>query len=1145
MNSFKQIENKLEVFIKKYYVNALIKGVILFFAIGLLYFLFTVFLEHVLWLSTTARAVLFWTFVLVELALLLKFIAIPLTKLFKLQKRIDYSDASKIIGNHFPEVNDKLLNVIQLHQSENPSELLLASIENKSIQLEPIPFKLAINLKSNLKYLKYAAIPVCIVVISFFTGNFGWFNDGYKRVVNYQTAYEPPAPFQFFVVNESLSTIENKNFVLRVVTQGKAIPSNVEIKYNNETYFLKQLEPGVFQYEFSQPKSNIEFNLFANTIYSKPYTLNVISAPTLLSFDMLLDYPAYTKKKDEVLKSIGNATIPQGTKVTWNLNTKSTTAVALTTKDSSYNFIDKKNIFTHSTKLYSTLDYSLSTSNAELKNYENLSFSINVIRDEHPVIDLQVKVDSLDHKTLYFYGQVSDDYGLTSLQLVYYPSGNDNNKQMKPLAITKSTFDEFVSSFPDNLDLEEGVSYDLYFEVFDNDAIHNYKSTKSKLFNFRKLTTDELKTEQLKEQGETINKLEDALDKLDRQDNELKELSKTQKEKSELNFNDQKKLENFLKRQKQQEALLKNFNKELKNNLEEFNKETEKKDPFKEALKKRLDDNAEQHEKDKKLNDELKKLSEKFKKEELTEKLEKLAKQAKNKKRSLEQLVELTKRYYVTKKAEKLKEDLENLAKKQEEQANKADNENKKEDQDKLNKDFEELQKELEDLKKENESLKQSLDIPDDKKTEEEIKKEQQEASKNLEEKENSEQQEAEKKEEDSDNKDAKKQQNTNAAKAKQNQKKAAQKLRKIGSSLSLPASAGGNEQISEDIDMLRQILDNLVLFSFDQEALMQQFNSIQVNHNEYAGYLRKQQGLKEHFEHIDDSLFALSLRQPKLSEKINEEITEVFFNIDKALGQFSENRLYQGVASQQYTVTAANTLADYLSDMLDNLSNQMSPTPGQGQGEESLPDIIKSQEQLKKDFEEALKKQEKGKKPGEKPNENSNKGKNGEKDGEDGDKGKGKSDDKGKSNPLGEGNNSEELNGELFRIFQEQQQLREALEKRLAKEGAKGVGENVLKQLEQVEQDLLNKGFTEQTLQKIKQLQHELIKLENATLQQGQDKKRQSKTNQNQYNNTTNNRVPDAKQYFNTIEILNRQALPLQSVYKKKVTDYFKIKND
>src|SRR6056300_354323 len=153
MDNFKIIQNKLEAFIRRYYTNELLKGAILFFAIGLLYFLLTLFIEHVLWLNTTARTILFWLFIAVELGLLVRFIFIPLAKLFKLQKGIDYQAASKIIGKHFPEVNDKLLNVLQLHQNQSTSELLLASIDQKSIELSPIPFKLAINFKKNLGYL--------------------------------------------------------------------------------------------------------------------------------------------------------------------------------------------------------------------------------------------------------------------------------------------------------------------------------------------------------------------------------------------------------------------------------------------------------------------------------------------------------------------------------------------------------------------------------------------------------------------------------------------------------------------------------------------------------------------------------------------------------------------------------------------------------------------------------------------------------------------------------------------------------------------------------------------------------------------------------------------------------------------------------
>ncbi len=1129
MNQFSNIQTKLEQFIAKYYTNELIKGAILFFSIGLLYFLATLLIEHFLWLNPAGRTVLFWLFIVVELFLFIKFIAVPISRLLKLQKGIDYLDASKIIGNHFPEVNDKLLNVLQLKQNEAESELLLASIEQKSAELNPIPFKLAINFKKNAKYLKYAVIPIIVLLLAFVTGKFNWFSDSYKRVVNYQTAYEPPAPFEFFVLNDNLQALENQDFKLIVKTAGDVIPESAQITFNNETYFLQQKGIGEFEYVFEQPKTNIQFNLTANEVNSKPYTLNVLEVPTLVSFQMVLDYPGYTKKRDEVLKSTGNAIVPQGTKVTWQLKAKSTDEVFLYSKDTLSFNKDKSNVFETSKRLYNRFNYNISTSNKNLKNYENLAFNIDVIKDEYPEMNLKSEIDSLDNQTLYFYGQVSDDYGLSKLEIVYYPFDNETDIRREAILINKSNFDEFVSSFPDNLNLTDGISYELYFEVFDNDA-NKYKSAKSSVFTYRKLTKEEEENKQLNEQNETIKDLEKSLEKFEEQEKDLKELSKTQKEKSELNFNDQKKLENFLKRQKQQEEMMQNFNKKLKDNLEDFQKENQEKDQFKEDLKERLDENQEQLKKDEKILEELQKLADKINKEEFTQKLEELAKQNKNQKRSMQQLLELTKRFYVAKKMEKLANELEKLSEEQEKQSEKSSEENTKEKQEELNKAFEEFQKQMDELKKDNEELKKPMDVPQDKLTEEEIKKEQQEATEDL-----------EKKEQSQDQKEKQDSQNS----AKQKQKKAAQKMKKMSQQMMSSMQMSGGEQESEDSEMLRQILDNLVLFSFDQEGLMDKFSSIEVNHNEYAKYLRKQQNLREHFQHIDDSLFALSLRQPKISEAVNKEITEVFFNIDKSLNQLSENLLYQGVSAQQYTITAANNLASMLSDSLDNMQMNMSGQ-GQGKGEEGLPDIIMSQEELNKQMKEGMEKGESGKPSegkdgkegeGEKRKEGDSKGKQ---------KGEGKQGENGEQQGEGErqGQN-EELNGELFRIYQQQAKLRQALQDKLGKQGESGLGKNLLEKMEEVELDLINKGFTNQTLQKMMQLQHQLLKLENATFQQGEDNKRKSETNKEQYNNSTNNKIPAIKKYFNTTEILNRQTLPLQPVYKKKVQEYFKQSND
>jgi len=146
------IYQKLEVFIKKYYTNELIKGAIFFVGLGLIYFLFTLFIEYFLWLKPIGRTFLFWIFVLVEFFLLARFIFFPISKLFKIQKGIDYKQASAIIGNHFSEVSDKLTNFLQLSNDQNQSELLLASIEQKANALQPIPFSNAINFRRNNKY---------------------------------------------------------------------------------------------------------------------------------------------------------------------------------------------------------------------------------------------------------------------------------------------------------------------------------------------------------------------------------------------------------------------------------------------------------------------------------------------------------------------------------------------------------------------------------------------------------------------------------------------------------------------------------------------------------------------------------------------------------------------------------------------------------------------------------------------------------------------------------------------------------------------------------------------------------------------------------------------------------------------------------
>ena len=1105
MSSIDLIYNKLEQFIRKYYTNQLIKGIIFFIGLGLLYFLFTLFVEYFLWLKPIGRTILFWLFVVVELFLFFRFICFPIFKLFKFQRGISYNQASKIIGSHFAEVNDKLTNFLQLADNAAKSELLLASIDQKATNLSLVPFSKAVDFKKSYKFLPLAILPILLFLLFFVSGNSSLITDSMKRVVNYSERYTPPADFSFIITNKDLKVNQGEDFILSLKTQGKVIPEQALIMLGNESYYLENIGNGVFQYRFEKPTKTQGFYIQANKVTSENYNLEVIEVPVIANFEMQLVFPTYLARKSEIIKGTGNAVVPEGTKVTWRVNTQTTDAVEWNSQQSIANFSKDNHSFLFSKNITENIDYQIITSNKNKKHYEKLNYKLSVIKDAYPTISIHTIPDSLGLDKNILIGEVADDYGLTKLQVVYYKKSNLKELKTRKLVINKGVFNRFHYNFPDGLDIEQGETYEFYFEVFDNDALHHFKSTKSAVFSHREATDEENKTENLKQQSENINSLSKSIKSQEKQISEIDKLKQLNKEKSEFDFKDQKKIDDFLKRQMQQEEMMQSYSEKLKKNLEEFNPEN--KDKQKELLEERLEKNKQESEKNKQLLEELKKLTDKIKKEELFDKIEKFQQKAKAQQKSLEQLVELTKRFYVEKKLEKITDDLDKLSKKQDKLAEQTKDKNTAEKQEDLNTSFEELQKELQELKKENDELKNPMDLPMDKKEQEQVKDDMQKAKEDL-------------------KKDKQDQ-------AKPKQKAAAQKMKQMSQKMKASSMQMKGQQLQEDAKMLRQILDNLLAFSFLQEDLMLDFKNLNRKSPAFSKNLKGQHNLKMQFKHIDDSLFALSMRNPMIGENINKQVGEIHYNVDKSIEQLADAILMKGISHQQYTITAANTLAEFLSNVQDDMQMQMQgmgsggqgmPSPGEGEGEGQLPDIIKKQEDLMKKMKEGIEKGE------------GEKGEKGEKPGGESGSGEGSSGQQGENGQDGEGDAEQ-----IYEIYKEQQMLREALSKQLQKQGKSGIGQNANRQMQDIEKQLLNKRFDNTVLQKMQNLKHELLKLDSAIKQQGDDDKREATTNLKEFNTSAKPLDSKLQEYLNSIEILNRDALPLQPVYNQKVQQYFK----
>ena len=1104
MNEFPKITQKLRQFSLKFYTNELIRGSILFFSFGIIYLFFILFIEYFLWLKPLLRTILFWIFIFVELFLLTKFILFPVFKIVGLKKGISFEESSKIIGRHFPEVGDKLLNILQLKQQSSQSDLLLASINQKSAALQPVPFVKAIDFSKNKKYLKYGLIPFFIWVLSSISGTNDALTKSLERVVNYKTAYSPPTPFSFLLISTKLQVVQGNDVAVAFKIVGSLLPDEVKIVFNNQQYFMQPTGFDTFTYTFSDVKENINFQVEANGVESDWYQIEVINTPVINNILLDIIYPIYLGKRNETIQNAGNFVVPEGTSIVWNITTSNAEKISFIENDQRSNF-DKvtSDKFQFSKKILKPFYYLISSSNKNLSDFENLQFYVNVIPDEYPTISVVSNIDSISRGIAQFAGQISDDYGFKKLQLIYYDKSNSLDKKTVDIPIASNNIQTFFYQFPKGISLVEGKNYELFFQIFDNDGVNGSKKSTSRAFQYRHKSSDEIEEELLKEQKNTIQNLEKAVQTQEKEQKQLETLQQDLQQKKNSNWNDQKKIENFIKRQEQYKEMMQRQTDKLQENLDEEKEQNQSLQDRKEALKERIQE-LKKSDKQQKLLDEIQKMAEKLNKEDLVEKAKELAQQNRQQQRSLEKTLELVKRFYVEQKTIHIASKVDELSKKQELVVNDSTNTISK--QKEIEKEFQEIEKELEEINNDNEKLKDPMELPDVDDDTNKINEELQNAQENLEKKE--------------------------SLKAKKNQQKSAQKMKEMSDKMRKSMMEIQGESMEENMDDLRKILENLVLFSLEQESLMKKFNQISTTHPDFGKELKKQNEIKKYFEHIDDSLYVLSMRVPTISIKIQNDLSTVHYNLDQSLDNFAENRFSQAISNQRYVMTSTNNLSDYLSNVLNNMKQNMSMQMRQGKGkssEFSLPDLIKKQQGLSKKMEDGMKKGEdngKGNTSVEIIGENKGDQKNGQKNGQ------------------GEGNQSDDLNGELYEIFKQQSELRQQLQDAINENDSdKPVGSNAkkaLKTMEQLENEILEKGFSSEVLQKMRQLNYELLKLDKAALNQGKDSNRKSNINQIVNERNSLKALEFKKQFYNQIEILNRQSLPLQQLYKNKVRTYF-----
>lgn len=232
--------------------------------------------------------------------------------------------------------------------------------------------------------------------------------------------FAPVAPFKFVVLNKSLSVVQGDDLKLDLKLDGDKLPSDVYIETSSNTFKLDKENISRFHYQFSNLQKSTIFRLTGNGFASIPYEIKVNLKPSLLHFDVELNYPVYLHKKNEQLLNAGDLTVPAGTTIKWQLHTQNATGILFDINNKHYSAIKAgEDVFEHIEKIYKNSFYKISPQNSTVSHGDSASYHLNVIADEPPAITVEEKSDSISSKALYFNGKIQDDHGFSSLTFNY------------------------------------------------------------------------------------------------------------------------------------------------------------------------------------------------------------------------------------------------------------------------------------------------------------------------------------------------------------------------------------------------------------------------------------------------------------------------------------------------------------------------------------------------------------------------------------------------------------------------------------------------------------------------------------------------------------------------------------------------------
>lgn len=1106
-DSYRILVTKIERFIKKYYLNRLIKGLLYSAFLLVLFYLAINTIEFFAYLKTTFRLVLFYGYLLFAAFVLFRYIVLPIYKLLAYRKSMPYDHAAREIGRHFPDVEDKLLNTLQLNKLSDEmtieDNLLMASIEQKINRLRPIPFNNAVDLRQNMKYLRFALIPIAALLLSLILFP-GFVMEPSKRILDYKTVYTKPLPFEVQVVNEDFDAVQHEDFEVHVRVSGSEIPAKLTVVSSGFRYAMTRKSPNDFSYTYRKMAQDVVFRIETPGFVSESFRIKVFPKPVLLSYQADVEYPAYIKRQAETFRELTRIVVPEGSSIDWTFSARDTDSLLLITDEIKALKAVAADSWELKEKVLERRDFSLRPTNKHIVDSSDLQFIIDVIPDEYPGIEVaQADKDALG-KNRFYTGMISDDYGFTRLNFVYqiinYELQEESKLFTKPLAIDRQQSNQQFYHFfsADSINAMPGDRINYYFEVWDNDGVNGPKSRRSPLFTMEIMSVEQMDSVSKNKENDITRRMDDMLRESTELRKELDDFRRELMQKQNLDWSDRDKLKNMLNKQQQLQQEMTNMQNE-RDKLNQFDRENqladerilEKQEQINKLIEEVIPDDI------LKMMEEIQELLSELNRDQVQEMLENMRMNNDQFEQMLDRNLALLKQLQVEKALNDLIRDLEKTAESLDQLGDKTmesdtpENEELQQKLDDLSDDFESSMKTLDSLRKENSKLQRPFDLQETSDSEKQIANEMNEAGEKLE-------------------------QNQRQSSGKK-QKSAAGKMKELKDSIAMMMMSSQQQQQAEDARSMRILLENIVRTSLLQEEIMNQLGNMRRDDPAYAEVIGEQTEIRQAFKVVEDSLRALSKRQPMIENFILDETEIVNRRMNEALNAMKDRQSAEALDGQQFSMMSLNNLGLMLAEALKNLQESMGmPSPMQGEGEcsgsspgEQMQNMRELQEGLGQQMKDLMEKGQQGSEGGQ-----------------------------------------PSMSEEIARMAAEQEAIRQQMQnylEELKSQGGDGGSalQEIIQDMDKLEEELVNRRINQELVQRQEDLVVRLLEAENAEKERELDEQRQS-------NEFKGDFFSNPSAFFEYKRLIEKQRdelrltpIELQPFFRNRVSAYFLRTNE